>query len=230
MTLWLVVAVAALGAAAWWDRRSQAAAASAARLLFYAALAGLIWFTVGPQAFSGSETGLLGLFIFGLGALALGDALKQWGGPLETVALVSTPMMALCFALGLDVLRPDEYALVPASLMRIGIFLLAWQAHRLLVRNAEREGSIRLVILGHIVALAVLVYAGVYKMMDRNWAMPWAYMACGGALLAAASQLWRGWRVVFGQDAVPVWAQRLAFGAATLLIVVAAVFVYREFL
>ena len=42
--------------------------------------------------------------------------------------------------------------------------------------------------------------------------------------------LWRGWRVVFGRGAVPVWAERLAFSLGTLLIVVAAVFVYREFL
>lgn len=230
MTLWLALGMVALGAAAWFDRREASQAAVGARIALYLALAAHIWFTAGEKTFQGSETGLLGMFVFGLATLAVGEALKQWGGPLVTGAAAAVPLMALCFALGLDVLRPDEYAAVPSGIMRIGVFLVTWQAHRLLVRNAENRGGTRLILLGHIIAMAVLVYAGIYKMMDRNWAMPWAYMACGGALLAAAGQLWRGWRVVFGRGAVPVWAERLAFSLGTLLIVVAAVFVYREFL
>lgn len=230
MTVWLALGVAALGAAVWFDRRGAAPAAAGARIGLYLALIAHIWFSAGPKTFQGSETGLLGMFVFGLATLAVGEVLRQWGGPLVTGAAATVPLMALCFALGLDVLRPDEYAALPSGIMRIGVFLVTWQAHRLLVRNAENTGGTRLVLLGHIIAMAVLVYAGIYKMMDRNWAMPWAYMACGGALLAAAGQLWRGWRVVFKQNAAPLWAERLAFGLGTLLMVVSAVFVYREFL
>ncbi|MCW5877088.1 MAG: hypothetical protein KIS85_09465 [Anaerolineales bacterium] len=228
--IFLLAGVVALGVAAWWERAEAARPAVLARLGLYAALAAWIWAEVGDRAFRGQETSLLGLFIFGLGMLALAEILEQWGGPLQSAAGIGVPLMALCFALGFDVLRPDEYAAMPSGILRIGVALVAWQAHRALVRSASKESGLRPGLLAHIITLAVLVYAGTYKMMDRGWAMPWAYMAAGGALLAAASQMWRGWGMVFGREPLPPWLQRLAFGAAVALMTASAVFVYREFL
>jgi hypothetical protein len=67
-------------------------------------------------------------------------------------------------------------------------------------------------------------------MIDRGWVFPWAYLASAGALLLSASQMWMGWERMLKKSVTASWVLAAATNGGQLLMVVAAFFVYREFL
>jgi hypothetical protein len=230
--IWLPVSLAAFAAAVWATAR-RARWAPAAGAAGYLALALFIWVQAGAQAFSGSETSLLGFFVGGLVLLAAGEAIAGWGSKrLAAWALAAAPLAALKFSFGFDILRPDPYATIPAAILAAVFAIVAVQAYFRLGVGIKKKtpGAQRWLLAGYVAAVAILLYAALYKTIDRGWLLPTAYGAGTGAVLFAIAQLWLGWERVLRKPAAPAWAQRAALYAGVVLMTVAAFFVYREFL
>lgn len=237
MQWWLVLglAVAAMAASAWAaadERRGLAHGAAAAA---YGLLGLWVVGQAGVRAFSGSESHLMGYFVIGLAALAAGELAAGWAGAEWAArAPAATPLAALLFALGFDVLRPDAYAYVPAVILAVLVLAVAAQASRRLAtaKRGRRNPSPAQVQWRnlYIVCIGVLLYAALFKTVDRGWPMFSAYAAAGGSLLLAVAQLWWAWSVLLRKQVAAPWLRRLALQAGVLLMVVGAFFVYREFI
>ncbi|MEX2161416.1 MAG: hypothetical protein WD751_05825 [Anaerolineales bacterium] len=232
MMIALAAAAIALPVSVWAEVRGAGTGARAARIALYIALGLVIWLEAGEQAFRGSETSLLGWFILGLAALLVGEVMAALGGRAAPWSLVPIPVMAVCFALGFDVLRPDAYSFVPAVILGAMTLAVAGRTYFMLAgrQGKKAKPGEQLGLLLKIAAEAFLVYAAIFKVIDRGWVIQWAYMAAGGGLLFATGQLWIGWRKLLGRKTVPAWAVAAASQVGILLMVAAAVFVYKEFL
>ncbi len=227
--IWLIVALVALaaeGAALW---RGAWPTARVAAMATYAALAVMIVATAGAQAFGGGESGLLGWFVLGLLALIAGTALAMNASG-ERRSRIAVPIAAAFFALGLDVFRPDDYATVPALILGVMVAAVVWKAHATLAPlNGKKPPTVdRVGLAVKIAVVGVLVFAGIYKVMDRGWPLPWSYMAAGGALLFAGAQLRLGWERLRRKAAPAIWVW--LSDAAVASIVVASYFIYIAFL
>lgn len=237
MGWWLVLGLAAvaMAAGAWaaaHERRSLAHGAAAAA---YVLLAAWVLGQAGGRAFSGSESHLLGYFVVGLGILAAGELVAGWASPEWAArAPAATPLAAVLFALGFDFLRPDAYAYVPAAIMALLVLAVAGQASRRLAtaKRGRRNPSPAQVQWRnlYIVCIGLLLYAALYKTMDRGWPMLSAYAVAGGSLLLAVAQLWWAWSVVLRQELAAPWLRRLTLQAGVLLMVAGAFLVYVEFI
>ena len=237
MAWWLVLALAAaaMAAGAWAAANERRSLAHGAAVAAYVLMALWVVGQAGGRAFSGSESHLLGYFVVGLGILAAGELAAGWGSPEWAArAPAATPLAALLFALGFDFLRPDAYAYVPAAIIALLVLAVAGQASRRLAtaKSGRRNPSVAQVQWRnlYIVCIGVLLYAALFKLMDRDWLMPYAYAAAGGSLLLAVAQLWWAWSVVLSKELAAPWLRRLALQAGVLLMVAAAFFVYVEFI
>jgi hypothetical protein len=200
-------------------------------ILFYGAMIAWLWLEAGAQAFRGSETGLIGWFIIGLALFLIGELLPVIVGRAEGWSFVATVPGAISFALGFDAFRPDDYSYVPGAILGILILLVAVQAFLSLRIGLRSNRFPKLFLLAlYILSFAFLVYAATAKMIDRGWIFPWAYLASGGALLFAAGQIWNGWAKVLNQQSQSPQVRVAAVNFGQLLMVVAAIFIYREFL
>ena len=229
---WLIVAIAAFAGSLLAQRAKADQFGLVGRLLFYLALIIWIWSEAGEKVFAGSETGLLGWFLIGLMLFSAGEALSFLNKGLGALSLAAVALGALSFAAGFDVLRPDDYALVPALLLAAMVLSVAARAYVQFSKALSKKGHTiaRVALALYALAMAVMVYAAVYKIIDRGWALPWAYLAGGGALVFAAGQLWMGSEKLLRAKSAPAWMQMGAINLGQLMMVVAAVFVYREFL
>lgn len=180
---------------------------------------------IGTRLFGGGEVGLLKWVFLAIALGLLGELLILVGR--GEVALHLIPTAALAYALGLDVLRPDQYAYLPAAIIGGMVLLVGLRAFL-----ALRMGGVAhpLLLGAHTLAMLILVYAALYKLIDRGWALPWAYAVSAGALLYAAAHLWLGWAELRGRARVPAWAVSTAYLGGQALMVVAAFFHYRSFL
>lgn len=219
---------------------------------FYLALIAWIFSEGGMRVFSGGEAGLLGWFVGGLVFSLLGFLLPNK----PPVAIL---VAALCYAMGFDVLQPDAYSYVPASILGALILVVAVTAFLRLAATRKRTRLTRprnpkskienrkskLLLNSHtlqlalyILSVAVLAYSATFKVIDRGWLLPWSYMAAAGGLLFAFSQLWMALSVELrvapkgrNSNAYAVGVRKVAAGRlGELLMVVSAFFVYREFL
>lgn len=220
--LWLGVAVAAFLFSTVASTRKATQFVLYARVAFGLALIVMILSEAGAKAFSGSETSLLGAFVIGLAILVVGYFRQNWG----------RAPAAIMFTIGFDVLRPDAYSYLPAALLGILVLAVAIRAFLQLSDGIKKNSprAARLLLGLKIFAMGLMLYSALFKMIDRGWALPWAYMASAGALLFATSQLWYAWEKMLKRKTVPVWLQIAASDLGTLLIVAAAFFVYREFI
>lgn len=230
--IWLAVAILAFVASVMAQRGKADQLALIGRLVFFLALIVWILSEAGDRAFQGSETSLLGWFVIGLGLFLAGEVVGYLGKGLGGWSLAAVALAALAFAAGFDVLRPDDYALVPALLVGAMVVSVAARAYVQFSKALGKKGyTIARVALGlYMLALTVMVYSAVFKVIDRGWALPWAYLAGGGALVFAAGQLWLGSEMLLRAKGAPAWMQKAAMGLGQLMMVVAAVFVYKEFL
>jgi hypothetical protein len=230
--LWLVIAIIALAVSVLSQFRAYPRWQKASVAAFDAALILWILSQAGVRVFRGSETSLLGYFVVGLAILAAGELMAGWTWARAVLAQAATPLAALAFALGFDVLRPDAYSYIPAAIVGAMVLIVAWRAYSRLVegnRKKSKKGNLAGLLL-YVLAVAVLLYSAVFKMIDRGWAPQWAYLASGGALMFASSQLWLGWETILKQKRTPSWVREGAMNLGILMMVISALFVYREFL
>ncbi len=229
--LWLVAAIVALFISVASQLRKSAVWQKSSILAFYLLLIAWIVTEAGLQAFRGSETSLLGFFVAGLAILAAGELLARRGGARAGWSQAAAPLAAVAFAFGFDVLHPDEYSFVPAIFVALLVLAVAWRAYaRLATGGKKKKATAKATLLLYVLAVALLVYSAVFKMIDRGWLLPWAYLASAGALLFAAVQLWLGWEKVLKQKRAPDWLRDGAARLGILMMAVAAFFVYRQFL
>jgi hypothetical protein len=188
----------------------------------------LLWlWQVGQlPSLGGDEERLLLWFGWGLGAALLAEVLKAVPSIPASVPSALLPASALLYALGLDFLRPDTYALIPASILGM---LVGALAVRIGARIWPRlSGGVAALKLLGILPYALLVYGAFYKLFDRNWLLPWSYLIAAGAVLLALAQLWAAWNDHFERGIKPAWIL-LVYQLAQLLIVVAALYHYRQY-
>lgn len=229
--LWLVAAIVALLVSVASQLRKSAGWQKGSIVAFYLLLIAWIVAEAGGQAFQGSETSFLGFFVGGLAILAVGELLPVWDLARVSLSQAAAPLAAFAFALGFDMLHPDEYSYVPATFLGLLVLVVAWRAYvRLATGPRKKKATINVSLLLYIVAVALLVYSAVFKMIDRGWLLPWAYLASAGALLFSTAQVWLGWEKVLKQKPVSGWIREGVFNLGILIMVVAAFFVYREFL
>jgi hypothetical protein len=176
------------------------------------------------------EEGLLKWVGIGL-ALALVGEIVQRSKMQRKFAQRFTPAIAVFFAMGLDVFRPSEYAYAPATMLAIFVALVTGRAAWRIVRDIKgSEGSgQRLAVLIQIIAQGLLLFAAFFKLMDRNWLLPWSYLIAIGALLFAVAQLWIGWESLFGKEIVKARNARASYQLGILFIVVSAFFHYQQY-
>jgi hypothetical protein len=224
--IWLLLAAVLIAASAYAAQRDMADWRTYAAAGAYSAL--LIWLysQAGMQIFdSGGEDRFLGYFFLALILGLAGVLLAHFG--VGRLAAWLPPLAALLYALGMDVFRPDAYAYVPAAIVAALMLALAWQAfRRFSVGGATPAWAVGL----PVVAFGLLLYAAVFKQIDRTWPLAQSYLLDAGVFLFVASALWDGWERVFGQRRVAAWAPLAAglFGQGAM--VVAAFIHYREFL
>ncbi len=137
---------------------------------------------------------------------------------------------AFSYALGLDVFRPDAYALVPAGIIAIMVILVGGRAaSRLLRSKKDFRGIDKAAIIISTSVFSLLLYASFYKLLDRGWLLPWSYLVAIGALLFALSQLWGAWKK-FGLGGSR-WQARIivSFDLAQYFLVVSAFYHYSQY-
>jgi len=228
---WLVVASVGLIAKVGRETKKKTALWACGLLLFYGALIALFWLEAGERAFRGSETGLIGWFIIGPALFLVSELLLVLRTETNGWALAAQGLAAGAFALGFDLFRPDDYSFVPGAILVALILVVAMQAYLRMSAGMKNSGSsFRVLLALYVVSIAGLVYASAAKVIDRGWALPVAYAAGAGALLFAAGQVWMGWEMVQKKKIVAPWVRAAAINLGQLLMVVAAFFVYNEFL
>lgn len=229
--IWLVVASVGLIAKVSRETKKKTALWIGGLLLFYGTLIALFWLAAGERAFRGSETGLIGWFIIGLALFLISELLPVFLTETRDWALAAQGLAAGTFALGFDVLRPDDYSYVPGAILGALVLVVAMQAYLRLSAGLKNAGPASRVLLAfYIFVISGLVYAAAAKVIDRGWALPVAYAAGAGALLFSAGQVWMGWGMMQNKKVVAQWVQITAINLGELLMVVAAFFVYKEFL
>ena len=229
---WPIIASLALVISAYAQVQKRLLVVRMVNIAFYLALILWPWIAAGLSAFRGGEAGLLGWFILGLTFLLLEQVLLWRGEIFSKLSVVFVPLAALCFSLGFDVLRPDAYSYVPATILGLFVLLVASRAYLRLARGLKKKNgsSARLFLAAYIFFVALVLYSALFKMIDRGWLLPWSYLASAGALLFASAQLWMGWEELLKQKRAPAWLRDGAANMGVLLMVVAAFFVYRQFL
>ncbi len=229
--LWLALACVGLIAKIGRETRKQTVVWLGGMLLFYGGLIAWFWFEAGRKAFGSGESRLMGWFMIGLALFWIAELLPIWGAGTATWALTAQGLAAGAFALGFDVFRPDAYSYVPGAILGALTLLVGVQAYARLSAGMKKASALERVLLGlYVFAITVLVYSATAKTIDRGWALPWAYLASSGALLFAAGQVWMGWGMVLKKKVAAPWVQAAAINVGQLMMVVAAFFVYREFL
>lgn len=172
----------------------------------------LLWFAVGL------------LFLIVNAAATIFSVSSLWGNILKTVA-------AFSYALGLDVFRPDAFALIPAGIIGLMVILVGGRAASRLLRskNISREID-KVAILISTSAFSLMLYASFYKLLDRGWQLPWSFMVAIGALLFALSQLWETWKKL--ELGGSNWRARIivSFDLAQYLLVLSAYYHYSKYL
>lgn len=227
MMLWLALALALMGVSWWAAKDNRLQLAGYARIGFLLSL--FLWFflVTGLPARRGGEEGLLRWFAWGLGAALLGELAALWPRFPYRLAPAAIPLSAMLYALGFDPFRPNEYAYLTAAILGGLVLLVAARVYVKFGKSTVGRG--RLALAAWTLAMAGLVYASSYKMMDRGWLLPWAYAASAGGLLFALSQL--GWARSWLPGAEGAGrGLRVTYDLAHLLIVVAAFSHYRQFL
>lgn len=226
--LWLLPAILALGFGAYQRRADERRWAASNAILFYLSLIIFMLAQAGVSAFQGSETSLLGYFVGGLALLAAGEGLAAWGNKRQAAwAAVAPPLAAGSFALGFDVLLPDEYSYIPAAILLVMVVLVAARAYIYLSANSKEPPAGLGV---SVLAFALMIFAGTYKTMDRSWQLPWAYMASAGVLAFATAHLRAAAERWVKRKAPAAWLLALLAQLGVALMVVAAWFVYRDYL
>jgi hypothetical protein len=224
--IWLPLAAALIAASAYAAQRGMAAWRAYAAAGAYAAL--LIWLysQAGSEIFSGGgEERFLGFFFVALILGLAGVLLAHFG--LGRLAAWLAPLAALLYALGLDVFRPDAYSYVPAAIVAALMLALAWRTLR---RFSAAGGAPAWAVGLQVAAFGLLLYAAVFKQIDRTWPLAQSYLLDAGAFLLVASALWEGWERVFGERRVAAWAPVAAGLLGQGAMVVAAFIHYRVFL
>jgi hypothetical protein len=224
--IWLLLTAVLIAASAYAAQRDMAAWRAYAAAGAYAAL--LIWLysQAGMQVFgSGGEDRFLGYFFLALILGLVGMLLAHFG--LGRLAAWLPPLAALLYALGLDVFRPDAYSYVPAAIVAALVLALAWQAFRRFISGIDAPvWAVGL----QVAAFGMLLYAAVFKQIDRTWPLAQSYLLDAGVFLFVASALWDGWERVFGERRVAAWAPVAAVLLGQGAMVVAAFIHYRVFL
>jgi hypothetical protein len=229
--IWLGLAAIGLIAKVSRETKKQTALWLGGALLFYGSLIAWMWMEAGSKAFRGSETQLIGWFIIGLALFFVGESLPVARERSASWALAAQGLGAGAFALGFDVFRPDDYSYVPGAILAVLVLAVGIQAYLRLASGMKKTATMdRAYLAIYVLLITVLVYSATAKIIDRGWALPWAYMSSGGALLFAAGQVWMGWEAVLRKKVTAPWVQAAAINAGQLMMVVAAFFVYREFL
>jgi hypothetical protein len=229
--IWLAVAVASLVVSVVGKLAGRQSIESLGRVAFPASLLIWLWQIGNLPNLGGDEERLLLWFGWGLGAALLGEALRAIRSVPASLANAAPPLVALLYALGLDFLRPDAYATIPAAIVGFLVALLAVRVGRLawphLIRKTTAaKGGLALV---EIIPYALLLYAAFYKLFDRSWLLPWSYLTAGGALLLVLSQLWKSWKALREQPGVRDSWILFAYQLANLLMVFAAYNHYRQY-
>ena len=200
------------------------------RIAFFAVLIVWLWVSADLPKLGNGEEGLLLWFAYGLGAAVVGELLQQFKLWMPW-SYVAFPLTALLFAMGLDVFRPNAYAYAPAAVLTIMVSLVAARLAQRLIPNMKNRGwSVNLVaMMLYTLSVAIMLFAAFFKLMDRNWLLPWSYLLASGALLWALSQLWIAWEMVRGIRVVQPRNSLAAYQLGSLLIVVAAFFHYQQY-
>jgi hypothetical protein len=227
---WLGLASIGLIAKVSRETKKQTALWLGGVLLFYGSLIAWMWMEAGSKAFRGSETQLIGWFIIGLALFFLSELLPMFREQ-SGWTLAAQGLGAGAFALGFDVFRPDDYSYVPGAILAVLVLAVGIQAYLRLASGMKKTATMdRAYLAIYVLLITVLVYSATAKIIDRGWALPWAYMSSVGALLFAAGQVWMGWEAVLRKKVTTPWVQAAAINAGQLMMVVASFFVYREFL
>jgi hypothetical protein len=224
--IWLLLAAVLIGASAYAAQHDMADWRAYTAAGAYAALLTWLYSQTGTQVFSsGGEDRFLGHFFMALILGLAGVLLKYFGG--GRLAAWLPPLAALLYALGLDVFRPDAYAYVPAAIVAALVLALAWQAFR----RFNVGGTAPAWAVGaQVAAFGLLLYAAVFKQIDRTWPLAQSYLLDAGVFLFVASALWDGWERVFGERRVAAWAPVAAGLLGQGAMVVAAFIHYQVFL
>lgn len=223
--IWIILAIVLILVSVVAEARRIPRWPHAAAAAAFALLAFWLWSEFGTAFLSSSEESRSQGFFLGALLAMVGEILILAGR--GRVAMAVAPMAALAYATGLDVLRPDEYAYLPAAIVGVLVLFVVGRAF-LVLNKAGKANSIALA--AHSLAMAIMVYAALYKLMDRGWEPPWAFSVAAGALLFADAQLWLGWGELLGRRTVPAWVQSLAYLGGQALMIVAAGYHYMAFL
>ena len=146
-----------------------------------------------------------------------------------TWSYILISLAAFSFAMGFDVFRPDDYAIIPAGIMAILVLMVLIRAGLLLLNNKHSKENATFIIF-QLAINALMLYASFYKLMDRSWALPWSYLVAAGTILFFLSQLWKIWESL--NKPIEDWSDRISFSfsMAQFLVVVGAYFHYAQFI
>lgn len=229
--IWLGVAGIGLIAKVSRETKKKTALWLGGLLVFYGALILWFWLEAGNKAFSNGEAGLMGWFMIGLALFLMAELLQIWRAETARWTLAAQGLAAGTIALGFDVFRPDAYSYVPGAILGTLTLAVTVQAYARLATGMRKATFIeRMMLAVYVLVVAVMVYSATSKTIDRGWSLPVAYLASAGALLFAAGQVWMGWETVLRKKVAAEWGQVAAINLGQLMMVVAAFFVYREFL
>ncbi|MDA1329451.1 MAG: hypothetical protein O3B43_00035 [Chloroflexi bacterium] len=174
------------------------------------------------------EERLLLWFAWGIVVLLVAEIVFSIQQRTSEFSGVARPLAAFFFALGLDFLRPDAYAIVPATIVALLVISVALRTiRRFWPKFAERRAQVQgILVMG---SYALLLYAAIYKLFDRGWILPWSLLLAAGTFWLVLSQLWHWWDVLIaGNPKVSRFAES-SFHGANVLIVVSAYFHYQQF-
>ncbi len=226
---WLIAVGIGLVAKVSRETKKQTALWLGGLLLFYGGLIAWLWLEAGAKAFASGEAGLVGWFVLGLFLFFIAELIPVVTESMSGLRFAAQALGAIAFSLGFDVFQPDAYSYVPGAILGALVLIVAVQAF-LTFSAREKTTKSKLILAIYIPAIALMLYAATAKTIDRGWALPWAYLAISGALLFAAGQLWMGWELLIKKRAAAPWVHAAAINAGQLMMVVAAFFVYKEFL
>ena len=200
------------------------------RIAFFAILLAWLWTSADLPSLGSGEEGLLLWIAYGIGLALLGEVLQvtklgaHWSN-------ATYPLSAIFVAIGLDVFRPNAYAYTPAAIIAVLVGLVSFRVIQQLFRSLQKRegGGYKPILAIYALCVALMLYAAFFKLMDRNWLLPWSYIMAVGALLFALSQLWLAWDRIRDLMVVRPRNRLLAYQLGSLFIVIAAFFHYQQY-
>ncbi|KAA3645803.1 MAG: lysoplasmalogenase [Chloroflexi bacterium] len=154
-----------------------------------------MWTTVNAPFVGGDEAGLLNWIFWGAAFSLAGDVFLMLPKERFVGGLIAFLFGHIAYAIGFDGIATLTYAFWPSRIIAFLLVIVAVRVYLTLARSlaASERNQYQIPVALYTIAITVMVYSALTRILDRNWYFVWSYAVAGGALLFYFSDVMLAW-------------------------------------